>query len=340
MYIRNIFWSTSILCCLLLMPVQSQAQEAAVQQPGAPGKLVDLGGYRLHLWCMGKGTPTVVLSAGSGDFSFDWSLVQPEIAKTTRVCSYDRGGEAWSELGPSPLTRVQEAYDLRRALRSAKIKGPCLLVGHSLGGFLAEIFVSKYPADVAGMVLVDASNWNSLLNINGKTGTAQSFSKNRAIPEPRSHVLASDALSPAATKAIQDFVRDYDMGPKIEPPYNQLPTNVQQWRLWALGQTMHWAATQDEYFGEEAEELARWAGKQETPLGDLPLTVISRKSPENPNELDKDHEVHQRELAKLSSRGRLITVANSGHHIQLDQPVAVISVVTSMVAEIRGRVGR
>lgn len=322
-------------CCLFLVCALAPCQPVAIAKPDSPGELIDLGGYQMHLWCMGKGEPTVVLSAGSGDFSFDWYLVQPGIAKTTRVCSYDRGGEAWSDLGPSPLTRRQEAFDLRRALQMAHIPAPYLLVGHSLGGFLAETFVSVYPRDVSGLVLVDASDWNSLQNINGRTAAMQVFSKNRRVPDARSHFEKSDALSPQAITAIQDFVKQYDMVPRIEPPYDKLPNKVQHWRLWALAQPSHWAATQNDFFGEEAQLLAQWAGASDSPLGDIPLVVLSRKTPENPNEIDKDHEVHQRELARLSRRSKLVFVPDSGHHIQLDQPAAVISATAEMAAEIR-----
>jgi len=335
MRLESIARSVFNAACLLLACGVAPGQATQVARPAAPGDLIDLGGYRMHLWCMGKGEPTVVLSAGSGDFSFDWSLVQSEIAKTTRVCSYDRGGEAWSELGPSPLTSTQEAFDLRRALKKALLSGPYLLVGHSLGGFLAETFASQYPKDVAGLVLVDASNWNSMLNINGKTAPMQAFSKNRVVPAPRTHIAAGDALSPEAIKAIQDFVKQYDMGPRIESPFDKLPANAQRWRLWALAQPSHWAATQDDYFGEEAQLLAQWAGQSASPLGDLPLVVLSRKTPENPSDIDKDHEIHQRELTELSRRGQLTFVPGSGHHIQLDQPAAVISAVTRMAKEIR-----
>src|SRR5579862_1136334 len=106
------------------------AQQPATGPP-APGKLVDLGGYRLHLWCTGAGSPTVILSAGSGDYSVDWALVQPRVAQFARVCSYDRSGDAWSDAGPAPNTMRQEASDLRRALEKSGERGPFILVGHS-----------------------------------------------------------------------------------------------------------------------------------------------------------------------------------------------------------------
>ncbi len=88
----------------------------------------------MHISCSGRGSPTVILEAGTGAFSFDWGLVQPEVAKFTRVCSYDRAGQAWSELGPQPRTIKQKAYELHTLLTNAKVSGPYVLVGHSGGG--------------------------------------------------------------------------------------------------------------------------------------------------------------------------------------------------------------
>jgi pimeloyl-ACP methyl ester carboxylesterase len=297
--------------------------------------MVDLGGYKMHLWCTGKGAPTIVLSAGSGDFSFDWYLVQTEVAKTTRVCSYDRGREARSDLGPSPLTARQEAFDLRRALHAAGLFGPYVLVGHSLGGFIDEVFVSQYPRDVAGIVLVDATGWNSLMNINGKQAPLREFTQNRTIPTPRSHVTVDDALSPDAIEKIQAFVKQYNMVPSIEPPFDKLPAQEQTWRLWALAKPSHWAATQDAYFGEQAQELYLWAGKATHPLGNLPLIVLSRKTPDKPGAIDLDHETHQHELVALSGQAELIFVPNTGHHIQLDQPDAVTSAIARILLQVR-----
>src|SRR5579859_2452547 len=109
---------------LLTLTAPALPQTSVTAAPPVPGRLIDLGGYRLHLDCRGKGPPTVVFSNGAGDFSFDWALVQPEVAKFARACTYDRGGEAWSDLGPKPRTLDQEAFDLHRLLHKAHEKGP------------------------------------------------------------------------------------------------------------------------------------------------------------------------------------------------------------------------
>ena len=127
-----------------------------------PGKLVDIGGYRLHLRGAGNGGPTVVMDAGLGGASIDWSLVQPEIAKFTTVYSYDRAGMGWSDVGPRPRTSRQIVKELHTLLRNAGIKKPYVLVGHSSGGFNMLLYASRYPDEVAGLVLVDASHEKQL----------------------------------------------------------------------------------------------------------------------------------------------------------------------------------
>jgi pimeloyl-ACP methyl ester carboxylesterase len=124
-----------------------------------PGQLIDVGGWRLHLNCTGSASssqPTVILEAGKGDFSVEWALVQPGVSKFARVCSYDRAGDGWSEMGPYPRTMRQIVHELHALLEKAGVKPPFVLVGHSYGGWLVRLYASTYPSEVAGMVLVDA----------------------------------------------------------------------------------------------------------------------------------------------------------------------------------------
>jgi pimeloyl-ACP methyl ester carboxylesterase len=123
-----------------------------------PGAMVDVGGYRLHINCMGQGSPTVILESGLGNMSADWANVQPEVAKTTRVCAYDRAGAGWSEPGLKPRDPEQIARELHDLLGNAGIDGPYVLVGQSFGGLYVRMFAARYPNEVAGMVLVDASH--------------------------------------------------------------------------------------------------------------------------------------------------------------------------------------
>jgi pimeloyl-ACP methyl ester carboxylesterase len=139
----------------------ARAQETPTSPPlPPPGRLVDVGGWRLHLNCAGQARtsrPTVILEAGAGDFSVDWSLVQPGVARFARVCSYDRAGSGWSDLGPRPRTMHQIVFELHKLLEKAGERPPYVLVGHSYGGGLVRLYQSTYPADVAGVVLVEAA---------------------------------------------------------------------------------------------------------------------------------------------------------------------------------------
>jgi pimeloyl-ACP methyl ester carboxylesterase len=123
-----------------------------------PGQMVDVGGYKLHLYCMGSGSPTVVLDALFPGTVSNWAWVQPEVAKATRVCAYDRAGLGWSESRPGPQDAQHGASELHTLLEAAGVRGPYILVGHSLGGLTVRMFADQYPDEVAGMVLIEATN--------------------------------------------------------------------------------------------------------------------------------------------------------------------------------------
>src|SRR5436309_2062325 len=155
---------TMILLLATLICVASSGQNpagASASTPAdivyaRPGQLVDAGGFRLNLNCMGSGSPTVVFDSGWGDWAPAWSKVQPEIAKWTRACSYDRAGTGFSDLGPMPRTSVRIAEELRNALHHAGMPGPYILVGSAFGGDNVRTFADMYMDEVAGMVLDDA----------------------------------------------------------------------------------------------------------------------------------------------------------------------------------------
>jgi pimeloyl-ACP methyl ester carboxylesterase len=127
-----------------------------------PGCLVDIGGRRLHLYCMGTmagpdAIPvSVVFESGIAASSLNWRRVQVDVAKFAHACSYDRAGYGWSDAGPGPRSARAAAADLRRLLQTARVPPPYVLVGHSYGGYVIVMFAAEYPGDVAGLVLVDA----------------------------------------------------------------------------------------------------------------------------------------------------------------------------------------
>src|SRR5438552_9801401 len=247
-----------LLLLVLLPGATAWAQSESTSPPfPAPGKLVDVGGWRLHLNCTGDARPsqpTVILKAGKADFSVEWSLVQPGVAKFARVCSYDRAGDGWSDLGPHPRTFHQIVYELHTLLDKAGVKAPFVLVGHSYGGWLVRLYASTYPAEVAGMVLVEAGADNPLRMLpDGKLVRSADLATGRPIPAVKvSNPLRVSAIPPGALSQMRAGAQESAKHAN-PPPRDKLPTDAQRMRTWALAQVGHVAAAVNPF---DAEELA------------------------------------------------------------------------------------
>src|SRR5215469_10025387 len=140
-------------CCAGGLTASSKADDSIYLRPGLMAPAGD--GAVLNLYCIGSGSPTVVFDSGHQDWAPAWSVVQPEVAKWTRACSYDRPGSGFSPAGPMPRTSVRIADELHHALHSAGITGPYILVGHAFGGLNMRVFAYRHMAEVAGLVLID-----------------------------------------------------------------------------------------------------------------------------------------------------------------------------------------
>ncbi len=157
---KALLWLVVALLVLALIGAIYQAIATEIDQRTyrPPGKLVEVDDHLMHINCMGEGAPTVILEAGHFGMSANWVRVQRQVAKTTRVCAYDRSGMGWSESGPKPRDATQISSELHTLLDNAGIEGPYVLAGHSNGGLYARMYDARYSEEVAGVVLVDSSH--------------------------------------------------------------------------------------------------------------------------------------------------------------------------------------
>ncbi len=318
--------ATGLVTLALLLP-------GAAQQPtngptySPPGRLIDVGGHRLHIHCLGKGEPTVVMEAGGGDFSLDWSLVQPRVAAFTRVCSYDRAGYGWSDAGPMPRSMRQIVGELHEGLKKAGVKGPYVFVGQSFGGLLARTYASKHPKEVSGIVLVDSSHEDMQIMMNNKPTLLRDMSQGREIPPVQARTAAPVSASSEERGAPASEA-------KVEAPYDKLPHQAQQIRLWAISQAKYGDARKSEFdfLAEELVLMHAERAQREYPLGDRPLIILTRGK--NPSE---GHKKLQADLVRLSRNSKQVIAQNSGHHIHLDEPEAVADAVRQVINAVRQR---
>jgi len=344
-----VFSASCALSIVIIMVLQvSSAPQQSKETPAYPplGRLVDVGGHLMHIHCTGEGSPTVVLEAGTGGFSFDWSLVQPEVARFTRVCSYDRAGQAWSDLGPRPRTKKQIIYEFHTLLENAKISGPYILVGHSGGGYLVRLYQAQYPGEVVGMVLAECGHENSIFIINGKAVRMRELSTGKPVPDARSDMLESDRSVPLETsKQIEQQMRLMGKS-KIESPYETLPPYLPQIRLWAVAQPKHYLADDNPFEAEELAAVYTERHKTEYPLGDIPLLVLHRErggykpvpgiiTPEVAKQMEEERIENNRDLVRLSRNSAHIIAKNSGHDVHLDRPELVIDAIRQVVEAVR-----
>ncbi|HEU5014806.1 MAG TPA: alpha/beta hydrolase [Roseiflexaceae bacterium] len=295
--------------------------------------LVDVGSYRLHLLGMGRrmpGQPAVILVAGAGGFSLTWSLVQPVVAQFAQVYSYDRGGYGWSDSAPAGMPRdaACAARELDTLLARARIAPPYLLVGHSFGGFVARRYAAEHPQDVAGMVLVDADHedeWTERFPPAHRNGL-RLVTRMLRVMAALGYIGFPQALVRLNLLPLGSLAR--------------LPRETRRMAVRLGYSRSSLAALASEFAALEASS-AQMRGSDN--LGDRPLVVIRHGLPgptapgvsaEQAAQIERTAAAAQADLARLSSRGKLITAEQSGHDIMLDQPAVISDAIRTLLAEI------
>lgn len=300
------------------------------------GQLVDVGGYRLHFHSSGEGRPTVILGSGLPGTCLSWTYVQPELARFTCACSYDRAGLGWSDASPHPRTSKQMVEELRRLLANAGIKPPYVLVGHSFGTFTVRLFAALYPNEVVGLVLVDPLHTREWLEMAEqqrrniyKTARLCRYGTLLArlgFARFIAFLVGVGALRTARFGVKLMTVGAVRSGERMFAPASKLPPEHRPIvrTFWTQPKTLAAMASQIESLFESAAQVAAHDS-----YGDLPLVILSASNPA------PDRTAEHNEVAQLSSLGKHVVIPDSGHWIHLDQPRAVVKAIREVVEAAR-----
>lgn len=304
-----------------------------------PGRLVGVGGHCLHICCTGDGSPAVVFDSALGASCLSWALVQPEVARFTRACSYDRAGFGWSDAGPMPRTAQQIVDELHSLLEHARVPKPYILVGHSFGGLTTRLYASRYPDEVAGIVLVDPADpdeWLQMTELRRKRLETGARLCRRGVWLARLGIarFVSFLASIGAFELARFGVSLVSHGvlrreeESLLAPVNKLPSHLRPAlrTFWTQPKFYAALASQIESICESAEQVASTDGYR-----DIPLVVLSASNPSS-TQVER-----HRAVARLSARGKHIIASNSGHWIPVDQPALVVEAIRKVVKAVRGR---
>ncbi len=297
-----------------------------------PGKLVDIGGYKLHLNCTGAGSPTVLLEYGSTGNAMDWALVQPGVARFARVCSYDRAYEGWSDAGPGAQSMHQQVYELQVLLKTAGIAPPYILVGWSLGGMIDRLYADMYPGEAVGIVLIDATHEDITL---GEKHFREMFSGK---PVPASATMKSNPPVPLTAEEQKRFddwkakKLDESKAPLAYPWTKLSPEDLRLWRFADLNSkpVSSTRGRQEEWLSEEFQLIHEARKEHPHPLGNTPLVILAAGKGEG-NAHEPNRRVQLKDMETLSTNSKLFVDEGSGHGIPLEDPSIVVHAVEEIL---------
>ncbi len=291
---------------------------------GVPGRLVDIGGYRLHLHCQGTGSPTVVIDVGAGNWSIFWSGIQRQLAGSTRVCTYDRAGLGWSDRSPLPRTSDRMAEELHRLLQNGSVTPPYVLVGHSLGSYTTRVFADRYPDEVVGVALVEAAHERQFERL------PRQVRKFRDAQVARLREVAWLARL-GVLRMRQRTLPVPSLGPELQG---------------ALRAALLRPATYDTLADEAGSaDVSALQVVRAASLGDRPLAIVTAgnsfetfRSPPNDIPIVQANRIWlslQADLRRLSTNSRQWVSPAATHNIQLDDPEVVSNAIGTVISAVR-----
>ncbi|PSL40098.1 pimeloyl-ACP methyl ester carboxylesterase [Planomicrobium soli] len=319
----------SLVALMVLLVITGTAFEAIASYQGAKkfppeGKLVDVGGFELHIQQQGSGKPVILLETGSGLASKSWNDLPKKLADYGTVVTYDRAGYAWSDEATTERTGRNIVQELHTALKKEKIEGPYVLVGHSLGGMYARLFAQTYPNEVKGLVLLDArpedfsketAHFFEAAGLDPATVNTPSAGTLSLLKRIGVIRLMKNSILPGLPEGEQDRTINIEMQPKFFQAQEQELKNL-----------------------SDLEDSIR-----DQSLGNIPLTVITHGIPtdatavgisaENSEQMEKTWQEQQKQMLTLSTNSKLIVARKSGHFVMDDEPELVFNAIKERVQQ-------
>ncbi|MDP9054151.1 MAG: alpha/beta hydrolase [Acidobacteriota bacterium] len=292
------------------------------------GRLVDVGGRRLHVNISGSGAPTVILEAGAAATSLSWASITPRIAMLATVITYDRAGLGWSDRVSKGYTALDSAEDLWLLLHKLPVDGPVIVAGHSFGGLIARVFQQRHPERVAGLVLIDPMVRAGWRVMNPTLARGILLSRRGALLARLGVVRPALGLLTSGSLHIPKMVgrifagRGASVLERLSSDLRRIPPEL--WpsiaRHWAQPKSFQTMADTLESLPVSVRQL-----DESIDLGDLPLEVLSAATASPQDLAEHEHD------ASLSTRGMHCVVPNSGHWLQFDAPDAVAEAIGRVI---------
>ena len=292
-----------------------------------PGKVVQINGKNWHYQIMGEGRPTVIVDSGTGGTHLDWQLVQPSVAKFTRILTYDRAGYGWSDSSAEPRTAEQVVGELRQLLREVEIEPPYVLVGMSLSGLFTRLFAYHHPLEVAGMVLVDVAHERMY-----EDTPVEWVELNKRLEGLLTHVVPIMGRT-----GLLRLLVTFDSVPMAAGLFQKFPPSMR-----SLAKALYSQTEFGKTFAQESAAVSVSMNqieqiRQTKSFPDIPLIVLSAGKPDfdiTQEVVEKLQALHA-DLANESPQGVHIVAQESGHAIQLDKPELVVDAIRKVVEEAR-----